>query len=186
MADITLHFIILLWYWCGTFFFFIKIFRCVHNVYYFFSLFHLYFHTSFIYLFVYLVAFSVNKCLLHFFPSFSWFRSKMDKIVLSCPPYTKSFTNCQYAVGLMKDGMCFLVYMTYGSGSQSGFHRGSCGEFTEKVWIIWSTEECLKVLNLMTGSEMCVVVAYYYIQGITVLKKVGNYWFEVVLVVFGI
>ncbi|BFZ03510.1 hypothetical protein BsWGS_06549 [Bradybaena similaris] len=35
--------------------------------------------------------------------------SKMDKIVLTCPPSTKSFTNCQYAVGLFKDGELHLT-----------------------------------------------------------------------------
>ncbi|KAH9513090.1 DNA-directed RNA polymerase III subunit RPC5 [Bulinus truncatus] len=35
--------------------------------------------------------------------------SKMDRIVLSCTPYVKSFTNCQYAAGLMKDGELHLT-----------------------------------------------------------------------------
>ncbi|GFR90056.1 DNA-directed RNA polymerase III subunit RPC5 [Elysia marginata] len=34
--------------------------------------------------------------------------SRMDKITLSCPPHTQSFSNCQYAIGLVKDGEIFL------------------------------------------------------------------------------
>ncbi|GFN78523.1 DNA-directed RNA polymerase iii subunit rpc5 [Plakobranchus ocellatus] len=30
--------------------------------------------------------------------------SKMDKITLSCPPHTESFPNCQYGIGLLKEG----------------------------------------------------------------------------------
>ncbi|RUS89733.1 hypothetical protein EGW08_002551, partial [Elysia chlorotica] len=35
--------------------------------------------------------------------------SRMDKITLSCPPHTKSFSNCQYAIGLVKDGELHLT-----------------------------------------------------------------------------
>ncbi|KAK7003517.1 DNA-directed RNA polymerase III subunit RPC5 [Biomphalaria glabrata] len=35
--------------------------------------------------------------------------SKMDKIILSCPPYVKTFSNCQYAAGLLKDGELHLT-----------------------------------------------------------------------------
>ncbi|CAL1536657.1 unnamed protein product [Lymnaea stagnalis] len=38
--------------------------------------------------------------------------SRMDKIVLSCPPHVKSFSNCQYAIGLFKEGELHLTPMS--------------------------------------------------------------------------
>lgn len=38
--------------------------------------------------------------------------SRMDKITLSCPPHTDSFSNCQYAIGLVKDGEMHLTPLT--------------------------------------------------------------------------